>query len=345
MSIRFRRSPRRPRGERGAILVLTAISMVGLMGFTAVAVDLGQRNQQLAGAQHAIDAAVITAAQYLSTHDGDYAGASARVKEVIEQNLGIDSTAWAGCDDPNHLDVSAPNDTNCISFRRIPATATTQVKNDIRVRLPRFQMDTVFGSALGLDIIDLAAAAASNGNNCGSGTSQICTPGTTAAPTTTAAAVTTTTTLTQYCKGFNPIELAFYTWVWKQCSSIRGDVDVTYWQKYACNNEVLTFVHDGTKQTWTLDGRYRYVWYWSVCSAYVKKGVREKWFGTICYAADLSLVWSDWSVWYECKQRRPSLEDWDKYWATTTTQPVATTAPTTTAVAPTSVPNSIDLSS
>ncbi|HOT80094.1 MAG TPA: Tad domain-containing protein, partial [Microthrixaceae bacterium] len=89
--------------------MLTSIVMIVLMAFCAFAVDIGQRNQQLAGAQHAIDAAVITAAQYLSEHDGDYAGASARVKEIIRQNLGIDPASWPACDDPNHLDVSAPN--------------------------------------------------------------------------------------------------------------------------------------------------------------------------------------------------------------------------------------------
>ena len=36
--------------------------MIVLMAFTAFAVDIGQRNQQLAGAQHAIDAAVTMAA-------------------------------------------------------------------------------------------------------------------------------------------------------------------------------------------------------------------------------------------------------------------------------------------
>lgn len=62
-SARRRPRRRRERGDRGAILVLTSIMMIVLMAFTAFAVDIGQRNQQLAGAQHAIDAAVITAAQ------------------------------------------------------------------------------------------------------------------------------------------------------------------------------------------------------------------------------------------------------------------------------------------
>lgn len=317
--------------------------MIVLMAFTAVAIDIGQRNQQLAAAQHSIDAAVLAAAQYLSVHDSDYAGAAARVKAVIEQNLGIEASAWDGCRDADHLDVLALGDTECISFRRIAATATSQVKNDIRVRLPAFTMRTIFGSALGIDTIDLAAAAASNGNNCGPTGTQSCVPGTTA-PTTTEPPVTTTTTLEQYCDVYTPVELAFYTSVWDTCAKVRSEVDVEYFRTEVCDHDVVEFDFKGFHYTWTLDGRYRYLWWWSVCKDYVSDGPREKWFSTVCFEEPTTLVWTDWWLWSECSTRRPSLEDWDKHYATTTTEPPKATTTTAPPVTPTSVPSSIDLS-
>lgn len=338
------------RRERGAILVLTSISMIVLMAFTAVAIDLGQRNQQLAGAQHAIDASVITAAQYLSTHDGDYAGAAARVKEIIRQNLGIEVGEWAGCDDPNHLDLSVPNDTTCISFRRIPATATTQVKNDIRVRLPHYEMSTIFGSALGIDSLDLAATAASNGNNCGSGTNQVCGPGTTLAPTTTTTEppAPTTTTLQDYCSQYNPVYFAIDDSVWVKCKEVYPTGDIDGWRVEFCHDDRVQIAWPPGDIDWTLDGRYRFIWYWgSLCSTYGNTAARDAWFADVCFHGDVSFVYSDYSLWVECEQRRPSLVDWDVYYATTTTMPPATTAPpasTTSSIPPVTVPSSIDLS-
>lgn len=330
--------------------MLTSIMMIVLMAFTAFAVDIGQRNQQLAGAQHAIDAAVITAAQYLSEHDGDYAGASARGKEIIRQNLGIDPASWPTCDDPNHLDVSAPNDTTGISFRRIAATATTQVKNDIRVRLPSYTMDTIFGSALGLDTIDLAATAASNGNNCGAGTSQACGPGTTTATTTTTTAPPspTTTTNQQFCAGLNAFTFALYDDLWVRCSEFYPDGDVQAWRVEFCHDDNVDIPWPTGDIHYTLDELYRFIWFWSsVCQQYGPgAGVRDTWLNDVCFNGTMSYIFSDYGLWIECKQRRPSLDDWNHYYSTTTTQPPATTSPqpTTTLTPPSSVPMSIDLS-
>lgn len=317
--------------------------MIVLMAFTAVAIDLGQRNQQLAGAQHAIDASVLAAAQYLSTHDGDYAGAAARVKHLIDQNLGIDASEWGACNDPSHLDVSAPNDTNCISFRRIEATQTRQAKHDIRVRLPHFEMDTIFGSALGVEKIDLAATAASNGNNClNMQADGQCGPGTTIGTTTTLA-VTTTTTLQQFCDGYVVGHFALYADVWVRCSELYPEVDIDEWRTFVCNRTLVDFDWQGNHYTWDLGNYYRYLYYWSVCREYTDAGPRETWFGSVCWGP-LDVIYDDWYLWSECKTRRPSLEDWNLYHygpPTTTSTPPATT---TTLSPPTTVPTSIDIS-
>lgn len=328
---------RGPRRERGAILVLTAISMIVLLGFTALAVDIGQRNQKLAAAQHSIDAAVLAAAQYLSVHPGDYAGAMARVKALVQENLGIPLSTWVGCNDNDHLAIVVNGDTNCISFRA-NTSVPGQVKNDIRVRLPLYSMHTIFGSALGIDTLDLAANAASNGANCvGGGAS--CGPGgsssvapTTAAPSTTAA-VTTTTTLNYYCNmAWRPPEIAFETTVYNICKNELPGMDIEWWRNYVCNNNDITFTYNGASYTWFYDNAYRYGYYWtSLCQSYTSAGNRTAWQMRICFdPAQTNYIYSWRDVVNACREVNPGMPTYDAYWAqynstTTTSPPSATT--------------------
>ena len=344
---RFRRSGS---GERGAVLVLTAIAMVVLMGFTAVAVDLGQRDQRLAGAQHAIDAATLAAAQYLTTHDGDYAGAATRVKEILRENLGIEVGAWSTCTDAQHLDLTAPDDTTCISFRRITVPTSTSVKHDIRVTLPPLSMDTIFGSVLGLDRIDLSAVASSNGNNCGTSAAG-CGPGTTVPDTTT---TTTAAPLThqQYCSGFSGWYYLFLDWVWTECQDMSGGLNRDQVRSDMCTNPTYTYNWLGTPVTDSLSLEERYIWDWDICSAYASASSRTSWLRSYCGGLSTSAIYASWLVWDACTTVDSSLQDWDAYYATTTTtrpSPTTTAAsPTTTTgstLPPTTVPTSVDLSS
>ncbi len=339
---------RRRRDERGAVLVMTCLSLFLLMAFTALAIDIGQRNQQLARAQHAIDASVLGAAQWLSAHPGDYAGANIRVKRLMEMNLGLASGVWNTCTDGDHLDELVVGDTTCISYRKVTAAATGAVKYDIRVRLPQLRMDTVFGSALGVDTIDLSAVASSNGNNCGGSTSgPNCGPGTTTV-TTTIPETTTTTTLEQYCKQLSMLDFAVNDPLWQQCQKTRTGENIDTWRTYVCTQDTLT---DGPV-TWNVTDMHHYIWWWTgLCEKYGNVGARDKWLGTICYG-DTATIYSDWGLWSACTQKRSSLQDWDAYWkdywSTTTTSPPTTAGPktTTTAAGPTTtVPTSIDLSS
>lgn len=312
--------------EHGAILVLTCIAMLALMAFTALAVDLGQRNQRLASAQHAIDAAVLTAAQHLSTHDGDHAGANEKVKEVLRQNLGIDTDAWAECRDAGHLAVTVAGDSDCISYRRI-VDANGAVKYDVRVRLPRFPMSTIFGGALGIDEIDIAAAAASNGRACAEG--EACDDGT--GPTGTGSITTTTFRHDpSYCEQFNPIELALYHDVWVGCGWHFEDFDRETWQREVCTNEVVSFTHRGQRLAWRISDLNRFVFHWPICRQHRTAAERESFLHQLCYGSDLWEVYNWREVYDLCKVRRPGLVDFDTYRLTSTTR-ANTTAPPTTA--------------
>lgn len=340
-----------PSRERGAILVLTCISMIALMAFTAFAVDLGQRHQQLATAQHSIDASVLAAAQYLSAHDGDHAGANAKVKEVLRQNLGIDVGAWSNCHDADHLPATVAGDTDCISFER-NVGSDGAVKYDIRVRLPGYSMDTIFGGALGVDRIDLAAAAASNGRSCVD--AAVCDDG--RGPATTVGATTTTFRHDPtYCEKFNAIQLALYDDVWVGCSWYFTSYDRTTWQRDVCTNELVSFTFGGKRQTWRVKDLDRFVFHWPVCRNHRAVADREAYLHQLCFASDLWEVYNWKDVYTLCKQRRPGLVDFDAYRATSTTRANTTVPPTTaprsTVPGPTTpgqppatVPTSLDLS-
>lgn len=342
--------PSRRRSERGAILVLTCIAMLVLMAFTALAVDLGQRNQRLASAQHAIDAAVLTAAQHLSTHDGDHAGANEKVKEVLRQNLGIGRSEWLDCSDVDHLVVTVPGDTDCISYRRLVG-ADGAVKYDVRVRLPRQPMSTIFGGVLGVDEIDIAAAAASNGRACADA------PGCADGTDPTGGAVTTTTFRhdEEYCAQFNPIELALYQDVWIGCSWLHEDFDRETWQRDVCRNDVVSFTHRGQYQAWRISDLNRFVFHWPICRQHRTAAEREAFLQQLCYGSDLWEVYNWREVYDLCKERRPGLIDFDTYRLTSTTRANTTMPPTTAPRNPVpgsggpggpgrSVPTSLDLS-
>src|ERR1700733_9444928 len=59
------RRPSRPERSRGAILPLTAISIIGLCGFLALSIDLGMLAVARAQVQDAADAAAIAGARSL----------------------------------------------------------------------------------------------------------------------------------------------------------------------------------------------------------------------------------------------------------------------------------------
>lgn len=136
-------------------MVTVAITMVLLMGMSAIAVDLGlafaeKRTDQI-GADTAVMAGAIDLVQGQSTQQ-----VFDRIDTFVDTNIRpVDDAAWAGCTDPNPLPVTAADlgvvpATQCVSFDTF---------EKIRVRVPDQGVDTTFGALLGFDIIDVAAAA------------------------------------------------------------------------------------------------------------------------------------------------------------------------------------------
>ena len=140
---------RRLEGDDGVVLVLAALTMLVLLGFAALVLDLGNAYQVRRSAQNTADASALAGAQDLPQG----AGVVATVKEYAEQNLGVTTEDWVGCTDDSALAVlpDASNGNTCISidngYRRV------------RVQLPTRAVPTYFGSLFGHDTINTSAAA------------------------------------------------------------------------------------------------------------------------------------------------------------------------------------------
>jgi len=107
---------RADRAEEGAILVVSVLSVVGLLLVASLAIDLGNARQRSVGAKQAADLAALTGAQLMGEGEPGSVVAAA-VKAYVTQNIGISASAWANCVDPGHLAVLvdlAAND-QCIS--------------------------------------------------------------------------------------------------------------------------------------------------------------------------------------------------------------------------------------
>ena len=162
--IRCRREPRSEEG--GAILVLFALSLVALFGFSAVAVDAAHAFVERRDSQAAADVAAIGGGLALIDAPGNaYTKAVTLVDEVMalaQRNLGS-GLEWEDCSDPDRpsqFDQSAdvvfvkgidPQYTACISWSSDFA--------DIRVRLPQRNVETTFAKVLGFDTFSVGAFA------------------------------------------------------------------------------------------------------------------------------------------------------------------------------------------
>lgn len=196
------RSPRRGRprrAERGAILILTAVSMVGMMCFAGLAIDVGMVRSQRAQYQAAADAAALYATFLIRQPGADVSTVAAQVRTFVAQNLDIaDGTAdstWAHCADAKKLTTVSPLDASigndCISF--VLSGSASQA----RVRIPMRRVKPVIG--LGLATMEVTAVAGAEGSGAGCDAYAVagCATPTTAAPTTTSTTIKATTTTTR----------------------------------------------------------------------------------------------------------------------------------------------------
>ena len=152
-------APSDPSNERGAVLPIVALLLVGLMVFGALAVDLGYQYASKREAQSAADTAALGASTQLFVVNGDLQGAVDDAMALAEANTAwtISATDWENCTDPDALRWTAASlpgiaqNTECISF--------SGAFDEIRVRIPTADIDTFFAAVIGIDTLPVAAAA------------------------------------------------------------------------------------------------------------------------------------------------------------------------------------------
>src|SRR3970282_1738548 len=102
------------RGERGQTLVLAVLAMAVLLGFTAMAIDVGLAFQERRNAQNGADAAALAAAQDLRSGLGT-ATAAATARDYLERHgyqspddtvtVNIPPTSGSHVGDPTYVEV------------------------------------------------------------------------------------------------------------------------------------------------------------------------------------------------------------------------------------------------
>lgn len=158
--------PRVHDDERGAAMVILAISVVVLFAFAALAVDLGAAWAQRRTSQGAVDAAVMAGAlEYLTDSAPNSATIVDIVRDYASRNvpIPIDSADWLTCTDPEGAaDGFTPmtdSDGNAIQCISLKQGATGDDETLLRVRLPNVPVSTAFASVIGFDTIDVSAVA------------------------------------------------------------------------------------------------------------------------------------------------------------------------------------------
>ena len=151
--------------ERGASVVIMAVSLFALLGMAALAVDLGMLLKVRSDAQRAADAAALAgAAEFLK---GDPAAMRNSAAQYAFEFAGSNTVGWYP------IDTSGPIVTDS-GTRRIVNTpeAYIQVIPDeqkVRVFIRRQATATWFGNLLGLDFVPISAKAAAQAVDAGTG--------------------------------------------------------------------------------------------------------------------------------------------------------------------------------
>lgn len=154
------------RDERGAVIVILAVSMLTLFAFAALAVDLGAAWSQRRTSQSVADAAVMAGAvEYLSASSPSSADVVDVVRNYAGRNgqIAADSPDWLSCTDSvavsqgfTPMTDSDGNTMNCISIKQ-GDTGTTETL--LRVKVPDRHVKTSFARVLGFDTIAVGASA------------------------------------------------------------------------------------------------------------------------------------------------------------------------------------------
>lgn len=144
---------RRERDERGVTIVLFALTLVVLLVFTAMAVDLGAVYNERRQDQTASDAGALAGAQEATrTAAADTVISYTREDVDFDPALSAWQAAWASCTDPGRTArgyTVRSTQSDCISF--------TPNNQRMRVRIPNRFVKTSFGKVVGIDSFRVTA--------------------------------------------------------------------------------------------------------------------------------------------------------------------------------------------
>ena len=154
-------------GENGATAVLVAIVMIVLMGFAAIAVDIGFGFNERRIDQTGVDASALGASleMVITNQANPVQAAVDHIYQMVDDNLdrSVPLADWLACTDSGALFYTADNPmfntTNaspCISF--------SSNFNTVRVRVPVQEVPTTFARLLGADSIAVSAFAEAERN-------------------------------------------------------------------------------------------------------------------------------------------------------------------------------------
>ncbi len=149
-------------GERGSIIVIVALSLVALLGFTALVVDLGNGRQKRRQVQSAADASALAGAQEFMTFPttpatANWNSVASTVQQFALQNAGVPTADWASCADSKIGSYTVIPSTvgvgGCVSVDSV-ATPTR-----LRVKIPTRTLQTTFARVLGINSVAVGGEA------------------------------------------------------------------------------------------------------------------------------------------------------------------------------------------
>jgi len=132
------------------VLIFVALTLVGLLLFAALAVDLSYAREERRQAQNAADAAALAAADALPS----FTNAVTAAKNYAWSDFGTDpATGWSGCTDSGALIYRPDPGDGCISFD------SSIVPTEARVRIPVRNFNTFFARVGGFSSVAVSAVA------------------------------------------------------------------------------------------------------------------------------------------------------------------------------------------
>jgi hypothetical protein len=156
---------REVRNERGASIVIVAVSLFAMLGMAALAIDMGMLLKVRSDAQRAADAAALAGAgEFLN---GDPIAMREEAADSAWKYAGRNYVGWQS------IDTTGPIVTDS-GTRRVINTPEAYIQSipdsqKVRVWIRRSATSTWFGNLLGLDWVPIAAKAAAQAVNAGTG--------------------------------------------------------------------------------------------------------------------------------------------------------------------------------